>query len=221
MDYRIKDLPQDERPREKLVENGVSSLSDVELLAIVLRTGIKGKNVKELSSEILAEHGLESLAEVSLEELKSIEGISRVKAGQLKAVGELARRMKREDREKISSLSDVEARVEDMKFFSEERLRAFYLSAGNEIIREEELAGGISSVGFDPRKLLREGIISKASGFIICHNHPSGDPSPTSADIEATRELKSAADATGIELLDHVIVGKTALSFRKEGLAGF
>lgn len=221
MDYRIKDLPENERPREKLEENGVSSLSDVELLSIVLRTGIKGKNVKELSAEILREHGLDSIAEASLEELKSVEGISRVKAGQLKAVGELARRMKREERERINGLEDVKARTADMKFFSEERLRAFYLSAGNEILREEEFEGGVSSVGFDPRKILRQGIVSKASGFILCHNHPSGDPSPTTADIESTRDLKTASEAAGIELLDHVIVGKQTVSLRKQGLAGF
>ncbi len=119
MDYTIEELPESERAREKLSEHGVSSLSDVELLSIIIRTGIQGKNVKELSAEILNEVSLEGLADRSLKELKGFDGVSKVKAGQLQGAGELGRRMKRVEKEKIESFSDVESQVEDMNFLSQ------------------------------------------------------------------------------------------------------
>ncbi len=221
MDYRIKDLPQEERPREKLEKHGASSLTEVELLSIVLRTGIPGKNVKELAGEILNSYSLQNLANRSLEDLKGFEGVSKVKAGQLKAVGELARRMQVEKRERIESFSDVKARVEDMKYLEEERLRVFYLSSGNEILSEENFEGGIDSVNIDFRKLFREAIGSGASAVVLTHNHPSGNPDPTPQDIEVTEELIEAGNRLGIKVLDHVIIGETASSMKASGAADF
>lgn len=221
MDYRIKDLPQEERPREKLEKHGSSSLTEVELLSIVLRTGIQGKNVREHSGEILKSYSLQNLADRPLEDLKSFEGVSRVKAGQLKAVGELARRMQTEEREKIESFSDVKAKVEDMKYLEEERLRAFYLSSGNEIIGEDEFGGGVDSVSIDFRKLFRKAVSSNAAAVVVAHNHPSGKSEPTPQDIEVTEELIDAGRKLGIELLDHVVVGKTASSMKASGAVNF
>jgi DNA repair protein RadC len=158
MDYTIKDLPESERPREKLEDHGASELTDVELLSIVLRTGTQGKNVKELASEILNSYSLDELSSRELSELKEFEGISRVKAGQLQAVGELSRRMKKAEREKVESLSDVRSMCGDMKFLEEEVLRVFYLSSGNELLEKEEFSGGVSKVGAEPRKIFKTGL---------------------------------------------------------------
>jgi DNA repair protein RadC len=214
MDYRIKDLPEEERPREKLEDIGAKNLSETELLSIVLRTGTKGKNVKELSSEILNKYSLEEIANRDLEELKEFQGVSRVKAGQLVAVGELSRRLKVEERETIESLSDVRAKIEDMKFLESEVLRIFYLNAGNEIVKEEEISGGISEVGFESQEIIREGILCNAAAFIMVHNHPSGKSESTQADIEATEDLREIGEKLGIDMLDHVVVGDEVVSMK-------
>lgn len=216
MDYTINDLPESERPREKLAEHGVSSLSDVELLSIIIRTGIQGKNVKELSAEILNDVSLEGLADRSLEELKDFDGVSRVKAGQLLAAGELGRRMKRVEKEKIESFSDVEAQVGDMKFLESEVARIFYLNSGNEIVSEKEIEGGISSVDVEVREIFRVGLQSNASALILAHNHPSGKAEATEEDIDFTKELVELGDRLGLEVLDHAVVGRSVSSMRKK-----
>lgn len=221
MDYTIKELPESERPREKLEEHGPNNLTDVELMSILLRTGTRGKNVKELSSEILNTYSLDELADRGLSELKDFEGVSRVKAGQLQAIGELSRRLKTEEREQISSLNDVEAMCGDMKFMEEEVLRVFYLSSGNELLRKEEFDGGVSEVGFRPRELFKKALNSNASAMILAHNHPSGEASSTEQDQEVTEELVDLGDKMGVEVLDHVIVGDEFYSMRKNSKALF
>ena len=214
MDYSIHDLPESERPREKLEDNGVEALSDAELLAILLRTGIKGKNVKELSYEILEEFSLEKLSEASMNDFKDLEGISKVKAGQLKAIGELGLRLQREERDKIENLSDVKARVEDLKFKSSEVLRVFYLNSGNEIVAEKEFEGAVSNVSVNPKKIFSEALKNDAEAFILCHNHPSGEARPTEQDIDFTEDLIRSGRSLGLDVLDHVIVGEEVCSMR-------
>lgn len=215
MDYRIKDLPESERPREKLQENGVKSLTDVELLSILLRTGTSGKNVKELSAEILNSYSMPNISERSLEELKGFEGVSEVKAGQLKAISEFALRMQNQEREQISSFSDVKDRLQDMKFLEKEKIRVFLLSSGNQLLHEEGFNGEVSSIAFKPQKIFRLALKHNAAAIILAHNHPSGNPEPTREDIETTKELIETGDKLGIELLDHVIVGNSLESMRK------
>jgi DNA repair protein RadC len=214
MDYSIHDLPESERPREKLEDNGVEALSDAELLAILLRTGIKGKNVKELSYEILEEFSLEKLSEASMNDFKELEGISKVKAGQLKAIGELGLRLQREERDRIENLSDVKARVEDLKFKSSEVLRVFYLNSGNEIVAEKEFEGAVSNVSVNPKKIFSEALRKDAEAFILCHNHPSGEARPTEQDIDFTEDLIRSGRSLGLDVLDHVIVGEEVCSMR-------
>ncbi|QKQ97948.1 DNA repair protein RadC [Candidatus Nanohaloarchaea archaeon] len=221
MDYRIEDLPESERPREKLEDLGVKNLSDVELLSIVLRTGTQGKNVKELSSEILKEYSLDEIADREPDEMKKFEGVSRVKAGQLIAVGELARRLKKEERDKIESLSDVEARTDDMRFMESEVLRVFYLNSGNELLREKEFDGGISEVGFDTRDIFQEAMNCNASAMILTHNHPSGEASATEQDVRTTEEIVELGEGLGVEVLDHVVVGEGFSSMRKNSKVNF
>jgi DNA repair protein RadC len=210
----MHDLPESERPREKLEDNGVEALSDAELLAILLRTGIKGKNVKELSYEILDEFSLEKLSEASMNDFKDLEGISKVKAGQLKAIGELGLRLQREERDKIENLSDVKARVEDLKFKSSEVLRVFYLNSGNEIVAEKEFEGAVSNVSVNPKKIFSEALKNDAEAFILCHNHPSGEARPTEQDIDFTEDLIRSGRSLGLDVLDHVIVGEEVCSMR-------
>lgn len=214
MGYTIHDLPRDERPREKLESQGVEYLTDAELLAILLRTGIKGKNVKELSYEILDEFPLHDLSNIDFEEFKRLEGISSVKAGQLKAIGELGLRLQREERDKIENLSDVKAQVEDLKFKSSEVLRVFYLNSGNELISEKEFEGAISNVKVEPKKIFSEGLKKDASALILCHNHPSGKSEFTQKDLNFTREIIELGESLGLEVLDHVVVGSSVNSMR-------
>lgn len=221
MDYTIKDLPESERPREKLEDRGAEELTDVELLSIVLRTGTQGKNVKELSSEILNTYSLDELGSRELEDLKRFEGISRVKAGQLKAVGELSRRMKKEEREKIESLDDVKSVCGDMKFLEEEVLRVFYLSSGNEVLEKKNFDGSVDSVGIEPRKIFKPALNVNAAALIILHNHPSGKSEPTDQDLDTTREIIDLGERLGVEVLDHVVVGERFFSMRESSQAGF
>ncbi|WEL23780.1 RadC family protein [Candidatus Nanohalovita haloferacivicina] len=221
MDYTIKELPESERPREKLEDHGPQKLSDVELLSIILRTGTKGKNVKELSSEILNEHSLEEIADRGLDEMKKFNGISRVKAGQLLAVGELSRRLKKEEREKIQGLEDVKARTGDMKFMESEVLRVFYLNSGNELLAEEEFEGTVSEVGLNTREIFQAAMNCNATAIILSHNHPSGKASATEQDIAVTREIIELGEGLGVQVLDHVIVGEDFWSMRENSEVNF
>ncbi|MFB6174991.1 MAG: RadC family protein [Candidatus Nanohalobium sp.] len=216
MDYTIQELPEEERPREKLEELGAGDMTSVELLSIILRTGTQGKNVKELASEILNQHSVSELGNQGLESLKKFQGISRVKAGQLKALGELSRRAERTERESIEDLSDVRSQVGDMKFLDSEVLRVFYLNSGNELVGEEEFDGGVSNVGLDVQEIFRSAIESKASAVILAHNHPSGEASATEQDLGTTEEVIEAGENLGIDVLDHVIVGEEVFSMRSE-----
>jgi DNA repair protein RadC len=221
MDYTIKDLPESERPREKLEEHGSENLTDVELLSIILRTGTQGKNVKELSSEILNSLSLDELASRELEELKKFEGVSRVKAGQLQAVGELSRRMKKSEKEVVESLGDVKSICGDMKFLEEEVLRVFYLSSGNELLEKKEFSGGVSSVAAEPRKIFKTALNSNAAAMILVHNHPSGEADATREDVEVTRELVEIGEKMGVEVLDHVVAGEEFHSMRSGSCVKF
>lgn len=221
MDYRIKDLPESERPREKLEENGVSSMTEAELLSLILRTGTSGKNVKELSAEILNSYSLGSLADRTLEDLQRFEGVSKVKSGQLKALGELARRMQKEEKEEISSFSDIKPRVQDMRFMEEEAVRILILSSGNKLLEEIEFQGEVSSASFSPRNVFKKALQENGSAIILVHNHPSGKSKPTNQDIETTQEIIDLGNSLGVELLDHVIIGKSITSMRSDSVVEF
>lgn len=221
MDYTIKDLPKSERPREKLEEHGSGNLTDVELLSIILRTGTKGKNVKELSSEILNTYSLEELADRDLGDLKEFEGISRVKAGQLKSLGELSRRMKKEEKEKIQSLSDVKSMCGDMKYMEEEILRVFYLSSGNEVLETREFEGSVDSVGIEPREVFKPALNVNSVALILAHNHPSGKTEATEQDSDTTREMIELGNKLGVEVLDHVIAAEGFFSMRESSDLSF
>ncbi len=215
MDYTISDLPADDRPREKLETVGAGNLTDTELLAILLRTGTQGKNVLELSGEILNRYPLSELGDRSLTELQEFNGVSRVKAGQLKAIGELATRLQNEETEQITGLSDVTNRVQDMRYLSDEVLRVFHLSNGNDLLHEQEIQGSVDAVDFRMRDVFREALRENAAAVILTHNHPSGRSDPTSQDVAVTKDAVELGEKLDVTILDHVIVGDTVSSMRK------
>ncbi|MBC5793126.1 MAG: DNA repair protein RadC [Nanohaloarchaea archaeon] len=221
MDYRIKDLPESEQPRQKLQDHGVDSLTEAELLSLIIRTGTEGKNVEELSSEILSSYHISSLADRKLEELKQFRGISDVKASQVLAVGELSRRMKNEPRQKIDCLSDLEALVQDMKYLETEELRLFLLSSGNEVLGKHTFEGRVDSVNFSYREIFREAVRSNAAAVIMAHNHPSGYSRPTEKDVKTTKQMIELGEKLDVTLLDHVIVGEDVSSMRRSNRLEF
>ena len=221
MSYNSPNISKNMLPREKLVKRGVNSLSNTELLSIILRTGTSDKNVKELSAEILENHKIYSLPNRSTDEFKEFKGISTVKASQLKALGELALRMQNEEKKKINSFSDLKMRVQDMKFMETEKFRLFLLSSGNQLLHETDVDGEVNSVSFKSQKIFRLALKNNASAMILAHNHPSDNPDPTEKDIQTTKELVEMGNKIGIEILDHVIVGDKAKSMRKDSVVEF
>lgn len=211
---RIHDLPETERPRERLVERGAKALSVPELLAILLRTGLKGASAVEVGKQLV--HGfptLEMLARASVEELQKIRGVGRDKAVTLKAAFELASRLSLEERME-SPILDTPAAVadllrDDMMVHQTERLVVVMLNTRRRLIRIEEVARGVlDSVLVHAREVFRPAIVSNAHSIIVAHNHPGGDPTPSEADIRVTRDIIRAGQLLRIDLMDHIILGR-------------
>ena len=203
-------------PYEKLETYGEKNLKISELLAIIIKTGTKKKTALDISCEILNlgkdEKNLNFLDEISLKDLKKIEGIGRVKAIQIKAVVELAKRINKSTktyRVKIKNTKDVlDIFMEELRYEKQENLKLVILNLKNEIIKIVNVVkGNTSSVFFDVKNILSEPVKLEAQRIILIHNHPSGDPTPSKADIEATKTIKQAASLLGIELLEHIIIG--------------
>ncbi|MBS3786584.1 DNA repair protein RadC [Candidatus Bipolaricaulota bacterium] len=226
VDYTIHDLPPDDRPREKLEQNGPEYLSDSELLALVIRSGIKGKNVLEVTREILRDLDLNNLSNSTLQELQSYRGIGKVKAGQILAVFELGKRFARDELatgEKIFSLDDVLGHLNpEMRSLEREELRALHLNNANELIHEETIFyGTLNEVQIQPREIAKSCLKHNSGGIILAHNHPGGKSDPSEADINVTERLMSTLSNLGITLIDHVIVGKhEETSLKREGYLG-
>ena len=226
----IKHMPEDDRPREKLVERGPGSLSDAEILAIFFGTGRHGASAVDLGRELLDRFGnLRALSQASLEELQSISGIGPVKAVHLASIFEFGRRLAREPFREINITSPEDAfslLAPSMQGLSQESVRVILLNHRKRLIRVNEIFRGTGNESFaNPTEILRSAIAHAAHSLILAHNHPSGDPSPSSADHDATRRLKVACQAIGLELTDHIIIGchgpgvdSPYFSFREAGL---
>lgn len=214
MSYKIKELPESDQPRTKLMNHGSSNLTDSELLALLLNSGTKEKNAKELGTEVIKKHGLKSLQELPIQKLCEIDGISKAKASRLKASAELGHRIRRTSRDKVNNFKQLVDMVKDLQDRDSEFLRIFALSSGNEMKREIEYEGNTENLEFPVSKLLRDIVLTGASGFILCHNHPSGSAEPSEADLLTTRRLIDASEVMGVKFLDHVIVGDRVLSMR-------
>lgn len=226
-EYRvtIKDLPVDLRPRERLLREGAEVLSDIELLAILLRTGTATFSAIDLAAEVLGKFdNLKSLVQSSVEELSSIKGIGLAKAAQVKAVLELGKRLagtQASARIKINCPEDVVKLVmEEMRYLDREHFHALLLNTKNQVIFQDVVSiGNLNSSTVHPRELFKNAIKKSAAALILVHNHPSGDPTPSKEDVEITKRLSETGKIIGIEILDHIIVGDNKyVSFKVKGL---
>ncbi|AEH47020.1 RadC family protein [Parageobacillus thermoglucosidasius] len=222
MTLMIRDVPKDDRPRERLLSAGPESLADHELLAILLRTGTKEESVLQLAHRLLQHfEGLRLLKDASIEEITSIKGIGTTKAVQILAAIELGRRIHRlvnNDRYVIRSPEDGAKYVmEDMRFLSQEHFVAIYLNTKNQVIyRKTIFIGSLNASIVHPREVFKEAIKRSAASIICAHNHPSGDPTPSREDIDVTKRLAECGRIIGIELLDHLIIGDQKFVSLKE-----
>ena len=210
---RFRDLAVGERPQERLQRKGAAALSDTELLAMLLRKGSKDQDVMELSTQLMAEAGsLAGLLTWSESDFMRLRGIGRVKALQLITVMEVARRILSGPEDSDPVFSEAESVHEYMAPHSVglevEKFWVLCLNRKNRLIRRVEVSSGtVSGSLVHPREVFREAIRLGASGVICLHNHPSGDPSPSQSDIAVTRQLRDAAKAVEIDLVDHIVIG--------------
>lgn len=211
----LKDQPASERPRERLAALGADALSHAELIAILLRTGLKGANAVEVGRQLLQKFGtLQSLAKASVSDLQKVRGIGRDKAVTLVAAFALARKMAAELQYESPVLDNPEAVVELLReqnlIKNVETLQVLLLNTRHRLIGViEEIADGtIDQLLVHPREVFKSAIASNAAAIILAHNHPSGDPSPSEADIKVTRDLIRAGQLLKIDVIDHIIVGR-------------
>lgn len=223
---KVIDIPKEERPIEKLLINGPEILSNAELLAVILRTGTRGENVISLSTRILSEFdGLNGLLDIGISEITSIKGIKNIKASQILAIGELFRRFNSlnliREGNSISSPRDIaKLLINEMMSLKQEILKIIMLDTKNNIIGIKDVfKGSLNTSIVHPREIFKEALKKSSSSIIICHNHPSGDPTPSKEDINITLRLKECSKIIGVDLLDHLIIGKGKfVSLKEKGI---
>ena len=224
--FTIKDMPISERPREKMMSSGAGSLSNAELLAIIIRTGNKNDTAIELASRILSmdSRGIEYLSDTSLEELMGISGIGLSKACQIMAAIEIGKRLSKigpHDRIKVTSpdiLADI--LMDEMRYLNKENFRIAILDTKNQILGIENISVGTLNASIvHPRDVFKAAIKRNANSLILIHNHPSGDVTPSKEDISITHRLIECGDLMGIRILDHIIIGDGRYySFKEKNL---
>ena len=223
---KIIDIPEEERPIEKLLINGAETLTNAELLAVILRTGTRGENIISLSTRIISEfNGLDGLLEAGIDEITSIKGIKNIKASQIIAIGELVRRINMLNLirvgKSITSPTDIANLVmKEMVSLKQEVLKLIMLDTKNNIIGIKDVfKGSLNTSIVHPREIFKEALKKSSSSIIICHNHPSGDSTPSKEDINITIRLKECSKIIGIDLLDHLIIGKNQyVSLKEKGI---
>ena len=229
MTLKMKELPESEKPYEKMELYGAKKLSNTELLAIIIKNGTKDISALTLAQEVLAldykNENLSFLSELDINDLIKIKGIGKIKAIQLLAVVELAKRInqpKKRNEYKIKTTEDVaNLFISEMSNEKREIAKLIILNTKNVIMKIIDLSiGGTNYAVLEPKIVLEEPIKMQAQKIILVHNHPSGDPTPSEKDFRATDRIYEAADIMGIQLLDHVIIGKNnqfeSVMFRKE-----
>jgi DNA repair protein RadC len=221
----ISDWPQSERPREKLLARGVASLSDAELLAIFLRTGIAGKTAVDLARDLLLTFGsLRALLKASRDQFCAAKGLGDAKYCQLQAVLEMSRRHLSEQLQQASVLeSPAQVRAylrSQLGHRQQEVFAVLFLSSQNHLLAYEELFfGSVSGASVYPREVVKKSLALNASALILCHNHPSGIAEPSNSDKRITERLVQALNLVDIRVLDHMIVGDSeVVSFAEQGL---
>ena len=221
----IRDLPFEERPREKLKTLGSGALSNAELLAILLRTGSRNESAVQIATRILSQSGsLRNLPNLSLEELQENKGIGPDKAVMIKAALELGCRLATTPREEVGSITTprqaADLFMEELRYKKKEYFKILLLNTKNHVISREEISvGSLSASIVHPREIFSIPMRKSAASVILIHNHPSGDPSPSQEDLEVTRRLVDAGNILGIAVRDHIIIGDGCFfSFREKGL---
>ena len=220
----IKDLPLEARPREKLLARGPQALSDVELLAILLRTGMAGKNVFQLSEELLGPDGIAGLLQASAQSLKLVKGLGPAKQAELLAVFELARRalsQRLKEREAFHTPDAVKHYLQlHLAHKNHEVFAVLFLDSQNRLLALEELfRGTLSQTSVYPREVVLRALHHQAAAVVLSHNHPSGSVQPSRADEALTQNLKASLALVDVRVLDHIIVGQgQALSMAEQGL---
>ncbi len=211
--YLIKEMPEEGRPRERLLSYGVSSLSNEELIAILLRTGMKDLSVIELSKNVLYHlENLEDLKRITVHELLEIKGIKLAKAATLIAAIELGKRLsmiQKIGQYKLTSPDDVYHLMHpELSYLEQEHFVCLYLNTKSELILKKTIfIGTVNQTLIHPREIFRQAIRLSASALIFVHNHPSGDSTPSKADLIATQSLTETSEIVGIDLVDHIIIG--------------
>lgn len=224
--YTIKDLPISERPREKLYSYGVESLSNAELIAIIIRTGYKDDTALDVAQRILNldDKGLPHLTNVSLEQLTEIKGIGECKAAQILAAIEIGKRITRwnsHDKIKVTSPSVIaNLMMDEMRYLDKEHFNIALLDTKNQVLSVENISiGTLNASIVHPRDVFSMAIKKNANSIILLHNHPSGDPQPSSEDINITHRLVDVGNLVGIKVLDHIIIGDNRyISFKEKNL---
>lgn len=221
----MKDLPKQEMPYEKCWHSGAGSLTDAELLSVILRTGSKGEPAIELSRNILSQgkgNGLLGIYHMSPAELMEIRGVGRVKAIQLKCIAELSRRIAKTQAARSVNFGDPETvaeyYMEDFRHEEQEKLLIIMLNCKGGLLGEEVVSKGtVNGTMISPREVFLSAMKFQAVSIILLHNHPSGDPTPSEEDFLLTRRVRESGELLGIPLLDHIIIGdQQAVSFRQQ-----
>ncbi|TRZ77561.1 JAB domain-containing protein [bacterium] len=222
--FTIHDLPEEERPRERLIKLGERALSVPELLQLILGRGIAGESVAITSQKLLSQFGsLQKLSEANIEELSEIKGIGLAKAAQIKAVFEIGRRINTQtvpykSKELIDPKNVYQLMKSKLKNYHKEHFYLIILNSRNWSVEEVSI-GSLNTSIVHPREVFAEAIKNKAASVIFVHNHPSGNPEPSESDLVTTKKLVEGGKILGIEVLDHVIITKkTFLSMKEKGL---
>ena len=210
---KIKDLPEEERPRERIIRLGPTALSNQELMAAILGAGNKKETVIDIARKVLSKYDLEDFSQISVTELKRTFGIKDAKACQLVAAIELGKR--------IETADDIaKIFMPNMKGLKKEVFKCLYLDSKLRPLKEDIISiGGLNTNSIKPSDVFRTAISEAAAAIILIHNHPSGDPEPSKNDVETTKKLVKAGKLIGIEVLDHIIIGNGSyVSMRESGL---
>lgn len=220
--YTMRDVPPEERPRERMLQAGANALSNAELLAILLRTGTVNESAVALAQRLLIEAGgMRRLVEMDVRELTALKGIGNAKALQIQAGIELGKRLVRTAQPEtvtIRSPRDVSLLIsEELRYLQKEHFVCLFLNTKNHVIGQETLSiGSLNASIVHPREVFLAAIKRSSASIICVHNHPSGDPTPSPEDIEITRRLVEAGSIIGIDVLDHVIIGDMETTSLKE-----
>lgn len=218
---KIKELPHVDRPREKLIKYGPGKLSNSELLAILLRTGRKGKSAVELAGQILQTLGSENIVNAPVAELMKTAGLGSAKTCEIVACFELGRRLLHKKPSQLyADAKDIWHELRDIRNHKKEHFVVFFLDTRNQQIRRETISVGTLNANLvHPREVFEPAIVHAAAHVIIAHNHPSGNPEPSEEDMRVTKRLIDAGKILGIEVLDHIIAARDCFfSFKAQGL---